>query len=44
MAFLDRTARSLVLSELVAGMALTLRYFFKQKVTINYPYEKGPIS
>ena len=42
MAFLDRTARSLVLSELVGGMWLTLRYFFKQKVTINYPYEKGP--
>ena len=44
MAFLDRTARSLVLGELIAGMGLTLRYFFKQKVTINYPYEKGPIS
>ena len=26
------------------GMALTLRYFFKPKATINYPYEKGPIS
>ena len=23
---------------------LTLRYFFKPKATINYPYEKGPIS
>jgi NADH-quinone oxidoreductase subunit I len=44
MAFLDRTVRSLLLGELVAGMGLTLRYFFKQKVTINYPYEKGPIS
>ena len=44
MAFLDRTARSLVLSELAAGLMLTLRYFFRQKVTINYPYEKGPIS
>src|ERR1700733_10195853 len=44
MAFLDRTARSLVLGELAAGMWLTLRYFFKQKATINYPYEKGPIS
>src|SRR5271165_3957054 len=44
MAFLDRTARSLLLSELVGGMALTLRYFFKPKATINYPYEKGPIS
>ena len=26
------------------AMALTLRYFFKPKATINYPYEKGPIS
>ncbi|TCZ57165.1 NADH-quinone oxidoreductase subunit NuoI [Roseicella aquatilis] len=44
MATLDRAARSLLLSELVSGMALTLKYFFKPKVTINYPYEKGPIS
>ena len=41
---LDRAARSLLLSELVQGMALTLKYFFKPKVTINYPYEKGPLS
>jgi NADH-quinone oxidoreductase subunit I len=44
MAMLDRTARSLLLIEIVAGMWLTLKYFFKAKVTINYPYEKGPIS
>ena len=44
MAFLDRTARGLLLGELLGGMALTLRYFFKRKATINYPYEKGPIS
>ena len=44
MALLDRTARSLLLLEIVAGMWLTLKYFFKAKVTINYPYEKGPIS
>ena len=44
MAVLDRAARSLFLVELVSGMALTLRYFFKPKVTINYPYEKGPLS
>ena len=44
MAFLDRTARSMLLGELVAGLSLTLRYFFKPKATINYPYEKGPIS
>ena len=41
---LDRTARSLFLAELVSGMWLTLKYFFKPKVTLNYPYEKGPLS
>ena len=25
-------------------MALTLRYMFKPPVTVNYPYEKGPLS
>jgi len=44
MAFLDRTARSLLLGELVSGMALTLKYFFKKKVTINYPYERQALS
>ena len=44
MALLDRTARSLLLGELLGGMALTMKYFFKRKVTINYPYEKGPLS
>jgi NADH-quinone oxidoreductase subunit I len=44
MAFLDRTARSMLLGELVAGLGLTLRYFFKPKATINYPYEKGPLG
>jgi NADH-quinone oxidoreductase subunit I len=44
MTFLDNTARSLLLSEIVKGFALTLKYMFKPKVTINYPFEKGPIS
>ncbi|KIL98371.1 NADH-ubiquinone oxidoreductase chain I [Paramagnetospirillum magnetotacticum MS-1] len=44
MSFLDRTARAFLLTELVQGLALTLRYMFKSKVTINYPYEKGPLS
>ncbi len=44
MAFLDRTARSFLLSELVSGMALTFSYMFKRKATLNYPYEKGPLS
>ena len=44
MAVLDRTARSLLLSELLEGLWLTFKYMFKQKVTLNYPYEKGPLS
>jgi len=44
MAWLDRTARSFLLAELVSGFAMTLRYMFKKPVTINYPFEKGPIS
>ena len=44
MSFVERSAKSLFLSELLSGMAMTLRYFFKPKVTLNYPYEKGPIS
>ena len=36
--------RSFLLLELGKGLFLTLRYFFKPKVTINYPYEKGSLS
>ena len=35
----------LLLREIVSGMLLTLKYmFFVPRVTINYPFEKGPIS
>ena len=44
MSAIDRTLKSFLLWELVSGMALTFRYLFKEKVTINYPYEKGPLS
>ena len=44
MAFIDRTVRSFLLTEILQGMGLTLKYFFKPKVTINYPMEKGPLS
>jgi NADH-quinone oxidoreductase subunit I len=36
--------KSLFLIELASGMLLTLRYMFKPKVTINYPYEKSELS
>ncbi|MDH5558560.1 MAG: NADH-quinone oxidoreductase subunit NuoI [Alphaproteobacteria bacterium] len=32
------------LKEIAQGMFLTLRVMFRPKVTLNYPYEKGPIS
>ncbi|MCW8084853.1 NADH-quinone oxidoreductase subunit NuoI [Sabulicella glaciei] len=44
MTTLDRFARSFLLTELVGGMALTLKQFFSRKATINYPHEKSPLS
>ena len=39
-----RAAKSLLLLEFIGALGLTLKYFFKPKVTLNYPYEKGPLS
>jgi len=36
--------RSLMLLELMAGLGVTMRYFFRPKFTINYPEEKTPKS
>jgi len=44
MSYIDRQARSFFLWELLSGMAMTFKVMFKPKVTLNYPYEKGPIS
>ncbi len=44
MATLDRLARTVLWQELVKGFAMTFRYMFKRKVTLNYPYERGPLS
>ena len=44
MAFLDSAARSMFMGEIAKGMWLTLKYMFKPRMTINYPFEKGPIS
>src|SRR5207247_4692939 len=41
---LANKARSLLLWELISGLALTLRYMLKPSVTVNYPYERGPLS
>lgn len=39
-----KTFRTFLLTELVAGMASTFKMMFQPKVTLNYPYEKGPLS
>ena len=41
---LDQAARSIFLTEFVSAFFLGMRYFFKPKATLNYPFEKGPIS
>jgi NADH-quinone oxidoreductase subunit I len=35
---------SLMLTELLKGLALTGKYAFKRKITVQYPEEKTPIS
>ena len=39
---LDQAARSIFLAEFVQAFFLSMRYFFKPKATINYPFEKKP--
>jgi NADH-quinone oxidoreductase subunit I len=39
-----RRIKNYILYEIIIGMWLTLKYFFKPKVTIDYPYEKSKIS
>ena len=36
--------KAFTLWEFLKAHALTLRYFFKAKATINYPYERNPVS
>ena len=44
MSFIRRSLRTVLWTELVTGMALTFSYMFRKKITINYPFEKGPLS
>jgi NADH-quinone oxidoreductase chain I len=41
---IQQISSGLFLTELFRGMYLALQYLFKNKVTINYPFEKGPLS
>ena len=39
-----RYIKAFTLWEFLKAHALTLKYFFKEKATINYPYERNPVS
>ncbi len=41
---LNKFFKSLLLLELLKGLAVTGRYFFRRKVTLQYPEEKTPLS
>ena len=44
MSTIAHLVKSFTLWEFVKAHALTLKYFFKPKATINYPFEKNPLS
>ncbi|KHJ56384.1 MULTISPECIES: NADH-quinone oxidoreductase subunit NuoI [Aureimonas] len=44
MSALAHNIKSLFLIEFVKAFGLSMRYFFAPKATLNYPYEKGPVS
>ena len=44
MTYLGHGVRTVFLTEMLKGMALTFSYMFRRKVTLNYPHEKGPLS
>lgn len=42
--YIKHYARSFLLLELLSGLKLTVKYFFKKKITVQFPEEKTPIS
>ncbi len=41
---MDRLSYAYLVEDVLRGMWLTTEVMFKPKVTMNYPFEKGPIS
>ena len=39
-----RAVKYFFLADFVAGFRVGMKYFFKPKATVNYPFEKGPLS
>ena len=44
MRYLSQVFKAIFLVEIFYSLLLTLRYMFRKKVTVNYPFEKGPLS
>ncbi|KAL0852033.1 hypothetical protein ABMA28_000295 [Loxostege sticticalis] len=42
--FFDRASQIFFWTEIIRGFAVTLAHIFKEPATINYPFEKGPLS
>ena len=41
---LDKALGYFLLKDIWGGFRLGMKYFFKPKATLNYPFEKGPLS
>ena len=44
MSAITQAFNSLFLKEFAGAFILAMRYFFRPKSTVNYPFEKGPVS
>ncbi len=42
--FFDRSSSVLFATELFIGLYISLQKMWEEKVTLNYPFEKGPLS
>jgi NADH-quinone oxidoreductase subunit I len=39
-----QSIKGAMMLDMIGGFALGMKYFFRRKVTVNYPFEKGPLS
>jgi NADH-quinone oxidoreductase subunit I len=44
MATLGRTVKNILLWDFISGFILGMKYFFRPKATLNYPFERAPLS
>ncbi len=39
-----QAAKGALMLDMLGGFMLGMKYFFRRKATVNYPFEKGPLS